>query len=187
MNLQVETSHNFCLYDNHIFLPKRPQPKTDSVLIVQDLDHKRAKCRIRCQFAPRFLYDIHCGDEEAFLQDHTCNLHKEDSEAMDTSGDPLEAIPSDMQSRTKRVFVEILRYIFEVTSPKRKFEDFAVGGKDKEVWQELKHTFEFANKCLVLVNDNFHNYNEVTKVVRKGLNCNQKMAHDLTEFVLVGY
>ena len=124
-----------------------------------------------------------CGDEEAFLQHHTCNLHKEDSETMEDPGDPLEAIPLDMQFRTKRVFVEILRYIFEVTSPKRKFEDFAVGGKDKEVWPELKHTFEFANKCLVLVNDNFHNYNEVTKVIKRGLNCNQKMAHELTEFV----
>ena len=124
-----------------------------------------------------------CGDEEAFLQHHTCNLHKENAETKEDSGDPLEAMPLDMQFRTKRLFEEILRYIFEVTSPRRKFEDFAIGGKDKEVWPELKHTFEFANKCLVLVNDNFHSYNDVTKVIKRGLNCNQKMAHDLTEFV----
>ena len=127
-----------------------------------------------------------CGDEEAFLQFHVCNVHKEqrkDSEPTTSSHDPLDGMPCDMQVRTRRLFTEIMRYIFEITSPKRKTEDLMVGGKDKDCWPELRHTFELANKCLVLINDNFHNYAEVTKVVKKSLNCNQKMAHDVTEFV----
>ena len=126
-----------------------------------------------------------CGDEEAFLQHHVCNVHKEKVTNSESSpkDDPLQGLPLDMQVRTRRLFIEILRYILEVTSPKRKNEDFAVGGKDKEVWPELKHAYEFANKCLVLMNDNFHQYGEVTKVVKKSLVCNQKMAHDITEFV----
>ena len=126
-----------------------------------------------------------CGDEEAFLQFHVCNKHKEQRKVDESlkKDNPLENMPLDMQIRTKRLFTEIFRYIFEVTSPKRKLEDYAVGGKEKEVWPELKHTYEFANKCLVLINDNFHNYIEVTKVVKKSMNCNQKLAHDVTEFV----
>ena len=45
-----------------------------------------------------------CGDEEAFLQHHTCNLHKEDSETVEDPGEPLEAIPLDMQFRTNQNF-----------------------------------------------------------------------------------
>ena len=94
-----------------------------------------------------------CGDEEAFLQYHVCNVHKEnkkDHGATDLK-DSQDSLPIDMQVRTKRLFIEILRYIFEVTTPKnRKIDDFAVGGKDKEMWPELKDTFEFANKSLLL-------------------------------------
>ena len=127
-----------------------------------------------------------CGDEEAFLQYHVCNVHKEKKKDHGSTDlkDSQDSLPIDMQVRTKRLFIEILRYIFEVTTPKnRKIDDFAVGGKDKEMWPELKDTFEFANKSLLLINDNFHTYTDVTKVVKKSLNCNQKMAHDVTEFV----
>jgi E3 ubiquitin-protein ligase UBR2 len=61
---------------------------------------------------------------------------------------------------------------------------FHVGAKEKETWEELQHCFQFTPFCLVLVNDNFHSYNEVTRVLSTTIDgLSNKACQDLTELV----
>ena len=39
-------------------------------------------------------------------------------------------------------FFQILKYVLEVTSVKRKFAELTVGGKDKETWPDLRYSFD---------------------------------------------
>ena len=43
--------------------------------------------------------------------------------------------------------------------------------------------FQFSRFCTVLINDESHSFPEVIAILKKSLNCPQKLATDLTEFV----
>ena len=38
--------------------------------------------------------------------------------------------------------LQVIKYVLEVTSVKKRFSELTVGEKDKETWPELKYTFE---------------------------------------------
>ena len=42
---------------------------------------------------------------------------------------------------------QILKYVLEVTSVKKKFAELTVGGKDKETFPDLKFSFDVSHSC----------------------------------------
>nr|XP_040564177.1 LOW QUALITY PROTEIN: E3 ubiquitin-protein ligase UBR2-like [Lepeophtheirus salmonis] len=126
-----------------------------------------------------------CGDEEAFKEGAICDIHLKYKEKEISHKEVLEKIPIDFRNRTKELFRQIFFYIFKAAQCRVKDNDFSVGVKEKQTWPELEYVFKYSNYCVVLLNDNAHSYNYVTKAIRENLGpgCSNKMASDITAYV----
>lgn len=100
-----------------------------------------------------------CGDPEAFLQYHRCQIHEEAYQRGLSGQDPLESFPEDLRIRTKELFRIILHHIIAITTTRKtKMEEWIVGEKEKQTWPDLEYPFKHSTHCCLLMNDDSHSY-----------------------------
>ena len=90
------------------------------------------------------------------------------------------------QPRTYYVFNLIFasRYAFDVVTDPKSLEDLVSGNKEKELFPDLKFPLQYSPYCCVLMNDESHSYEEVTRVLEKVLpKPTPQLARDLTTYV----
>ena len=76
------------------------------------------------------------------------------------------------------------RYAFDVVSDPKSLEDLVSGNKEKELFPDLKFPLQYSPYCCVLLNDESHSYEEVTRVLEKVLpKPTPQLARDLTTYV----
>ena len=63
----------------------------------------------------------------------------------------------------------VLQDAFDVVTEPNKLEDLVSATKEKELFPDLKFPLQYSNYCCVLLNDESHSYEEVTRVLEKVL------------------
>ncbi len=132
-----------------------------------------------------------CGDEEAFAKDAVCSRHRAMRAAQEgTSRQSLEGLPAEVRDRAEALLREVCRYCLRVCCrrPGRpgRPDDLLVGRVDRETFPDLNYCLQYANYCLVLLNDASHSVGEVVNVLRSSFESSRmspRQAMDLTELV----
>jgi len=125
-----------------------------------------------------------CGDEEAFTSDPTCSIHTQKDQSAQTPAQIMEQFPEDLKNRARDLLYNVCVYCINVISDTKGQDDLVPGGKEMEVFDDLKFPFKFSKYCTVLLNDDSHSYQDVTRVLTKVLpKVTSKTSADLTTYV----